>query len=641
MPSVVRLYRFGPYELDRNKLRKFGVRLKLERKPLRLLVALLHRAGEVVTRGELHESLWGQGVYVDFDKGLNVAVTKVRVALNDPSEKSKYIETVAGEGYRFVAKVERVFASDLGSASERNADIEQVLQPPALADDRFQPNGVPQASTSLHNESNWFQKRRAAGVAAVLAGFVLLAVASVKLAYRLRAPAQGPATEIMLVVLPFENLSGDPSLEYLSDGVTEELSEQLGNLNPQRLGVIGRTSAMTYKHSFRTIRQIGKELGVGYVLEGSVRQEGKKVRVTAQLVRVSDQAHVWAADYDRDIRGLVQLEDDVAHQITSQVGVSVALGAPKKLNHHNPDPEAHQAYLLGRYYWNKRTPAGYRAGEQYFRRASEMDPQYAAAYAGLAESLSATPEAKAAALKAIDLDPTSGEARTALGFVELFREVDVPAAESSLQAAIQLDPNYATAHHWYAGVLEATGRLPEATAELRKAIALDPLSLIIRSALAHVLSLSGQQDAALAEIKSVFDMDPHFPKAHEVLGGIYERKGMYKEAVHEFQLSLEDSGEKEELGAIGYVYAISGNKQAAWDVLAHLQELNHQSGAFAIDIALVNIGLSRKEDAIAWLQKASLKPDDGWLSLRADPNFDPLRSDPRFQALLRHMKLLS
>src|SRR6185437_11872419 len=335
-----------------------------------------------------------------------------------------------------------------------------------------------------------------ASLAVALVGVVLVALVAMKLSWRrVQAPEQAQVHrgKIMLVVLPFENLSGDSSQEYLSDGITEELSEQLGNLNPQRLGVIGRTSAMVYKHTPRPISQIGKELGVGYVVEGSVRREGEKLRVTAQLVEVSDQAHVWAEEYDRDIRDLLQVEDEVGREITREVGVSVALDSSGKLNHHSLDPGAHQDYLLGRYYWNKRTPAGYRSCKQYFRSATSKDPQYAAAYAGLAECAPKT-EAQAAARKAVELDPGSGEAQAALGWVELYRNLDVISAERALKAAVQLEPNYAPAHHTYSGVLQMTGRFREAIAEEERAVALDPLSEIARASLAEELSLVGEND---------------------------------------------------------------------------------------------------------------------------------------------------
>lgn len=239
-------------------------------------------------------------------------------------------------------------------------------------------------------------------------------------------------------------------------------------------------------------------------------------------------------------------------------------------------------------------------------------------------------------MKAVELDPTSGEARTALGWVELFREVDVPAAEQTLKTAIELDPNYATAHHWYSGVLDATGRQQEALAEITEAAKLDPLSLIIQVALAGVLSEKRQDDAAMAHLKFVFDADPNYPKGHETLGVIYEQKRMYKEALREFQISGRNGGDPM-WADIAYIFALSGRKQEALNVLARLE----RTEASPIDLALVNIGLGRKEEAIACLRKALLSPDDGWLELQADRRFDPIRSDPRFQELLRRMKLSS
>ncbi len=638
------LYRFGPYEADtaRNELRKFGLRIRLEGKPWQLLVLLLDRAGEVVTRTELQCSLWDDGVFVDFENGLNVAVKKLRAALSDSVDGPTYIETVAGEGYRFVAEIEQVSATATAPPSATAQSSMQLVDAPALQPEQ----GAERLLPARGDRQFWLSKRKVWPAAAVVVCVALLTIAVARqVRQRLRQPNQAHAGKIMLVVLPFENLSGDPGQEYLSDGMTEELSERLGNLSPQRLGVIGRTSAMTYKHAPRTISQIGKDLGVGYVLEGSVRRNGSKLRVTAQLVEVSDQAHIWAEDFDREVRDLLQLEDEVAGEIARQVGVSIALGqSTKSLNLHTPDPEAHEAYLLGRYYWNKRTPAGWKTGEQYFRRAIEKDPQYAAAYAGLAECRIPKGEAQAAALKAVELDPTSGEARAALGWVELYRDLDLAAAERALKDAIRLDPNYATAHHSYSGPLEMTGRFQESIAEERQAATLDPLSLIIKAGLAEVLSLAGQNDRGVEQLNLIFAMDPQYPKAHEVLGTIYLRRGMYKEAIREYQASEQYGGTKL-LGMLGYAYARSGKKDQALRTLSQLQELEKKSGSGGnyYDLALVEIGLGNKDGALASLEKMYQEnvDDDGLLYLKCEPIFDPLRSDPRFQDLLRRMNFPS
>jgi len=636
----VLIYRFGFYELDtsRNELRKFGVRVKLERKPMQLLIALVERQGEVVTRGDLQRSLWGEDLFVDFNKGLNVAATKLRAALNDSSEKSTYVETVAGEGYRFVAEVELAFATAPASAP---AQAVAKTEGPAPSLIHLPDTPIFPIAQDVSVRQSWLQKHKIWRGVAVVVSVSLIAVVIARLSWReLREPAPVYAGKIMLVVLPFENLSGDSGQEYFSDGITEELSAQLGNLSPQRLAVIGRTSAMTYKHSHSTVSQIGKDLGVDYALEGSVRRDGNKLRVTAQLVHVADQTHVWAEDYDRDARGLLQLEDEVAGSIARKVGVSIALDQPpRSFIRHTPDPEAHQDYLLGRYYWNRRTMAGWEMAEKYFRRATEKDPQYSAAYAGLAECIHTSKEAKQAALKAVELDPTSGEARTALGRVQLYQDLDVTAAEDTFKTAIQLDPNYPIVHHSYSNLLAMTGRFDEAIKEKRQAEVLDPLSLVIKASLAGVLSLAGQHDAAERELKLVFEMDPHYASAHAILAQVYIRKRMYKEAIRELETSKAEDG-NEQWGDLGYAYARSGDKQNASRMLSRFKELDARLGSGAFDAAVVDVGLDNKEEAFAWLQKAYEEHnDEGLLMLKTDSIFDPLRSDQRFADLLRQMKL--
>jgi TolB-like protein/DNA-binding winged helix-turn-helix (wHTH) protein/Flp pilus assembly protein TadD len=665
----VLVYRFGPYEVytANNELRKFGLRVKLERKPLQLLIALVERAGEVVTRADLQRVLWGEDLFVDFDQGLNVAAAKLRATLNDLPEKPTYIETVSGAGYRFIAEVEEVVASATASAQaaalDGNGSEVKIPAQAEIGQGTLQAvvpveNGA-QAKVPAEAEIEWVAPKDEFSVRppsahrskawlriVVAACVVIIAVVLAKSVWRsLQQPAPVHAGRMMLVVLPFENLSGDPGQEYFSDGITEELSAQLGNLNPQRLGVIGRTSAMTYKHSHSTISQIGKDLGVGYVLEGSVRRDGSEIRVTAQLVEVSDQAHVWAQDYDRNARDLLQLEDDVASDIARQIGVSIALAPPPEPRHpHTPTPEAHEAYLIARYYWYKRTPDGWSKSEEYFRRAIEKDPLYAAAYAGLAECTH-TPreEALAAARKAVDLDPTSGEAYAALGWVEFFKVWDYVAAAEALKTAIQLDPNYAPAHHIYSRVLDLSERFQRAIDEEKKAVLIDPLALIFRVGLAGDLSLAGQNDRAAEQINQIFAIDPKYPKAHETLGTIYLRRGMYKEAIREYENSERYGGGKE-LGILGYAYARLGDKQQALRILAELQDLEKRSpsGDVSSDLATVEIGLGDMDAALAWLEKEYRQHDsDGPWDSKVDPIFAPLRSDPRFLELMGRVKFPS
>ena len=619
------LYRFGPYEADLSEveLRKSGVRLRLERKPWQILVFLIQRPGELVGRSELQHELWPDGTHVDFDLGLNVAMKKLRDALCDSAEDPKYVETVSGYGYRFVAKVERVPTA-----------VEPIQPSTSTLSDSSSVESAPRANRGRPWKQNVFIAGTAIVCIALLAFIIVNRVSHKKDENATRAQ------KLMLVVLPFQNLSSDPTHEYLSDGITEELSAQLGNLNPQQLGVIGRTSAMTYKHANKTIHQIGQELGVRYILEGSVRREGNRLRVTAQLVQVSDQAHVWAQNYDRDMHGLLQIENEIASDIARQAGVSIAIRQPAKAFYsHSPPPEAHDDYLLARFYWNERTPAGWKTAEQYFRSAIQKDSQYGAAYAGLAECLIPPKEAVAAAKKAVELDSSSGEALTALGWVELYKRRDFEAAGDALKAAVQLDPNYAPAHHTYSALLGVVGRRDDAIREEQEAVALDPLFNIARVRLGAMLWFAGQDTQAMEQVRIVLSMAPQFPKAHESLGNMYLVRGMCKQAVHEFEIS-EQFGGPRQTGNLGYAYARCGDRKAALKILSdlELQERRLPSTGLFADLAVVEIGLGNHDAALAWLEKEYQQDDDdGLLTLKVDPAFDPLRSDPHFQEIVRKM----
>lgn len=587
-----------------------------------MLVFLLERPGELIGRTQLQRELWPEGTHVDFELGLNVAIKKVRGALCDSVEEPKYIETVAGHGYRFVAKVARdpvtVQPSTPVPISVLNSN---KVDPPTHVKD-----------------GGWWRTRKGLSAFTTVICIALLALTWTRPFRKAQRVDAAGAKKIMLVVLPFDNLSSDSSQEYLSDGMTEELSEQLGNQDPRRLGVIGRTSAMTYKYSHRTIREIGKELGVDYVLEGSVRRSGSEVRVTAQLVQVSDEAHVWAAHYDKNLRNLLQLESDLAKEIARQVGVSIAISQAKKpVPPHLPSPEAHEAYLLGRYNWYKRTSAGWKSGEDYFRLAIQKDPEYAAAYAALAECRIPKEEAQAAALKAITLDPTSGEAYAALAWVQFYWYLDPTAAGPAFRRAIELAPNYAQAHYSYAHYLSVSGHPDEAMNEIKEAILLDPLSPLFNSGLADALSEVGRFDDAVKQVNIALELDPQFAVAYGALGDIYIGQAKYKEAIAEYKTAGK-LGVDLDLGAIGYAYARMGDKNKALRILARLQDMEKTSGGVSADLALVQVGLGHNDNAIGWLQKLyDAHDDDALLALQTERRYDPLRADPRFQDIVHRM----
>ena len=352
----------------------------------------------------------------------------------------------------------------------------------------------------------------------------------------------------MLAVLPFENLTGDPAQDYLSDGLTEEMIAQLGRLDPEHLGVIARTSVMHYKHTTEQAGQIGRELGVQYVLEGSLRRESDRVRVTAQLVQMKDQTHIWSRQYDRELKSLLALQGEIAQETADEI--QLTLGKGHKLwatDRKVASPTSYQAYelyLKGRYFWNKRTKDGFQQAADYFQQSIANDPNYARAYAGLADTYAlmsswsfvpqteAIPKARAAALRALQLDDSLAEAHTSLALIAENYDYDWQTAEKEYRRAIQLDPQYATAHQWYAECLSFQGRFPEALEESERARQLDPLSLIIATDHAVILYFARQYDRAIEQFRAVLAMEPNFARAHMVVYP-YVEKGMFPEALAE------------------------------------------------------------------------------------------------------------
>ena len=494
------------------------------------------------------------------------------------------------------------------------------------------------------------------GFAAVGIALVLIAAT---LAYthwsRLPRALQADTGRTMLAVLPFENLTGDANQDYFSDGLTEEMIAELGRLDPQRFGVIGRTSVMHYKHTSEALDQIGRELGVQYALEGSVRRDANRVRITAQLIRLKDQTHLWAQQYDRDLKDLLVLQSEIAGQISAEIQGTLDHPSPIQLSTQTPlslqTYEAYELYLRGQYFWNKRTRDGLQKAIGYFQQAIAKDPNNARAYAGLADSYALVggysgtpqsefiPKARAAALHAIELDEKLPEAHAAWALILQNYDWDWQAAEKEYRRAIELNPNYATGHHWYAEHLAFVGRFDEALGESERARQLDPLSLIIAADNGVILYYARQYDRAIAQFRAVREMDPNFSRTG-VLRQVFAQKGMFEEILTEdnqwrqiygdtFWLRLETA----------YVYSRTGQQSLARQTLARVEGLSQRE---AIDPAMFvapYIGLDDKDQAFIWLEKAYRQHSNALVTLKVDPLYDPLRSDPRFGDLLRRVRL--
>jgi TolB-like protein/Flp pilus assembly protein TadD len=465
--------------------------------------------------------------------------------------------------------------------------------------------------------------------------------------------AKVPDRKIILAVLPFENLGGDPDQEYFSDGLTEETIVRLGNLNSQRLAVIARSSSMHYKHSGLGVTQIGHELGADYLLQGTVHREGGIVRVTAELVQVRDQTHLWSRSYQSDVRDVGTLQGDLAQGVATEIQLKLTPEQQARLgSSRTTNPEAHEAYLKGLYFWNKITEQGMKEAIAYFQQAINLDPGYAEAYArlgscyGILGNLTAIPpdesfpRNKAAALKALELDYTVSEAHAQLGYASMFYDHDWPRAENEFRRALELNPSNANAHRGLAQFFVSNARFDDALAEIEQARKLDPVSLGINSDKGWFLHFARRPDEAIAQLKKTLELDPSFGVAHFTLGNAYELKGEFDQAISEYQTAIALSGNLNgRIGSLGHAYALAGRKGEARQILKRLKELSRYGYVSPYHTALVYIGLDEKEEAFAWLEKA--QHDRYWMMafLKVDPRLDPLRSDPRFQDLLRRVGL--
>ena len=640
--------RFGAYSLDlrAGELRKGGSKIRLQEKPLRVLALLTEHQGELVTREELKRRLWPEDTFVDFETGLNTAVSKLRDALSDRSDKPRYIETIPRRGYRFIVPVERPLAAtddaprlESSATLRRGETIEIALEPDA-------PTAAAEAPAKAQEP-----RKRMLIVRGALAFVVILIVAGVAyFALHFGRPAPPPA-RAMLAVLPFDNLTGDPSQEYVTDGFTEEMITQLGELNHQQMGVIARTSAMNYKHGSKSIKQIAQELGVDYVLEGSIRKAGDGLRITAQLIRADDQTHLWAREYDRPTGDLAKLQGEVAEDIAKQIQIQLTPQEQTALaGEETAVPEAYRSYLRGRYELNKRSADGMKAAVNAFNEAIEEDPNYAPAYSGLADTYNmliyygllsgheGTPKARTAAQKAVELDDALAEGHASLGYVEFMWDFNWRGAETQFQRAIELDDSYAPAHHWYALLLAALGRREASLAQIRQAQKLDPLSLIVTAAAAYISYFARDYTAADKLSESALQRDPNFMVAHTVLGLAREQEGQPEAAVAEFQKAMALSGGRPPayLDYLGHAYAAAGQRPQAEAVLAELDEEVKPGGVSPVYRAATLAALGQKSQAMDAIEEGAAPGAGGeseWLNV--DPRYDVLRSDPRFQRLLR------
>ncbi len=454
-----------------------------------------------------------------------------------------------------------------------------------------------------------------------------------------------------LAVMPFVNVGGDPNTEYLSDGITENLINNLSQL--PKLRVVPRSLVFAYKGKEMDPRKVGQDLHVRAILTGRVVQRGDGLHIQTELVDVGNVSQLWGQQYDRKFAEVLALQEEIAKQVSEKLRMRPTGEQQKRMvKRSTENTEAYQLYLKGRYYWNRRTADLLKKATEYFQQAIDKDPSYGLAYAGLAESYAifnfyevvppseSCPKAKAAAMKALEIDEALADAHAGLGYTKMICDWDWPGGEREFQRALEINPNDATARHWYGDYFEAMGRLDESIATRRRALESEPLSLVISASLARVLYFARRYDRATEELRKTLDMDPSFLEAHLFLGWTYEQKGMFPEAIAELQQALSASGGHPRfVSALGHAYAISGQRRMAEESLARLKEQAKQRYVSPYDIAVIYIGLQEKEEALRSLEMA-FADHSGWMIwLRVDPRFDAIRGDPRYQDLLRRMHL--
>ncbi len=630
--SVVR---FGTYEVSfqSGEVRKAGVKIRVQQQPLKLLEVLLERPGEVITREELRNRVWPNDSFGDFDQAVNIAIAKLRSALGDSADNPRYIETVPKRGYRFIADVSFVEADG------------RIRRPDSVFADSAETQTQDLATTVVPQPP----RRRTSILLLALAGVAILATLTFWLV-RSRNHAHAIRS---LAVLPLENLSGDASQNYFSDGMTDELITNLAQISALR--VISRTSVMVYQGARKPLPQIARELNVDAVVEGTVVRAGNRVRITAQLIDAATDKHLWSQSYEGELRDTLDLQDRVARAIAEQIKIKLtpreqaALKSGRVVN-----PEAYESYLKGRFFWNKRTAEGLRVALAYFNQAIEEDPNYAQAYSGLADTYAllgdwqyavmtpaqAYPKAKAAALKALELDSALGEAHNSLAFVLDGFDWDLNAGGNEFRRALELNPGYATAHQWYAWHLALLGHYDEAIAEMKKAESLDPLSLIINADLAELLVIARSYDESVKQSRKTIEMDPDFAMAHNQLGQAYLQQRLYSQAIAELQKAVQlSAGSPTCIANLARAYALSGQKDEARKLLDGLKKTATPGYSHASEIAAVYVALGDTNEAMSWLEKGYAERFNPGVLIR--PAFDPLRTDPHFQNLLHRVGLPS
>jgi TolB-like protein/DNA-binding winged helix-turn-helix (wHTH) protein/Tfp pilus assembly protein PilF len=625
-------FRFGEFELDTAsfELHRGGRPVRLERQPMDLLILLVQRRGQLVSRTEIVDLLWGKDVFVDVETGVHTAVRKIRQALRDSADAPKFVETLQGRGYRFIADVQVVPAAST-EAADGGAAVSPPSQSPALIRPHFRPG------------AGWI----AAGLLAAGSLLGLLLWGS--------RDGGSPGAPVTLAVLPFENLSGDPGRDYLAGGLEEEASASLSQIDPERLSVVARTSTRTYRGTSKSAAVIGSELSADYLVEGSIRAEHGRVRVTVSLIRVADQLQIWSDSYDREPASLLGVQQELSTAIAEQIRLRLS---PERLHtvarRQTQNADAYDLYLRGRNFEDRRTPQATARALDYYEQATALDSRYALAWAGIArtqaarilnsdaDALAVWPVARNAAAEALRIDPNLAEGQFASGFVNWCCAWDWPAAETSLRRAIALDSRSAQAHVTLGHALSQLQRHDEAAALARRARDIEPMSPIMFAISSQIAFQARDYRSALELAQQSVVLDPEFWIGHMMLAQAHGEIGQLDRAFESLSTAarLSDQNSKT-LSLRGYFQAREGQVKEARQILSALEAASRTQYVPPYAIALIHAGLREWDAAFAWLDRAYDARDTHLIFLTVDPKWDSIRADPRFRELLTRCGFVS
>lgn len=630
------LYEFGPFQLDppERLLLCDGQPVSLTPKAFDMLLALVDRSGHLVEKDELLKTVW-PGSFVE-EGNLAVTISQLRKALNDDRGQHRYIETVSKKGYRFVAEVKRLDDGALVIASTKPVEESHaaIVVPP------LDVTPVPQAWPAP-------RKRRAWGLlisATVGLSLVALMVTGAVQRRAASKPTQDVPAVNSLAVLPFQTLGTNSPDKFLELGMADAVITKLASTG--KITVRPTSAIQQYAGTHLGLQAIGREQGVDAVLEGRIQRDGGRVRVTVQLIRVQDGIQLWADTFDRQFSDVFALEDALADMAAQSIRLKLTGEETRRFTKRSTErPDAYEAYMKGRYFWNKRTPDALKKGLGYFQQAINLDPGFAEAYVGVADSYAtlglyavvppkqAFSAAKDAGTRALEMDDALAAAHATLGLIDFYYDWNASAANEEFRRALAENPHYAMAHSWYAESLAAKGSYADAVEEAQRALQDDPLSLIVSSNAGWTFALAGQYEHSIETLKKAIEIDPNFPRTHFRLGEVYEQRREYKTAIHELEEAVRLSGgDPYYEGSLGHAYGASGNAAKARDVLQNLQA---RTGQYVppYAIGLIYGGLGDKDQAFHWLQKAVEERSTSMVFLRMDPELATLRPDSRFAPL--------